>query len=144
MLNFNRVLIHSLYICICAKIRCHTKHHNTPSKIWLQHLSQNGHYIYCFSFRLETLFCLIWVTDVRCLYFIIPENWAPHGKRITNWRFKFGFKNLNFILSPFLWWLITDFYKKFTIFDEMAKVHKLNILKRKKCIRSKHTEIEMK
>ena len=52
MLNFNRVLIHSLYICICAKIRCHTKHHNTPSKTWLQHLSQTGHYMYCFSFRL--------------------------------------------------------------------------------------------
>ena len=51
MLNFNRVLIHSLYICICAKIRCHTKHHYTPSKIWLQHLSQTGHYMYCFSFR---------------------------------------------------------------------------------------------
>ena len=48
MLNFNRVLIHSLYICICAKIRCHTKHHNTPSKIWLQHLSQTGHYVLLF------------------------------------------------------------------------------------------------
>ena len=89
-----------------------------------------------------TLFCLIitWITDVQCLYLITLENWAPEGKRIINWRFKFGFKNLNFILSPFLWWLITDFYKKFTIFDEMAKVHKLNILKRKKCVRTKHTQ----
>ena len=89
------------------------------------------------------MFCLIWVTDVQCLYSIIAQNRAPQGKRIINWRFKFGFKNLNFILSPFLWWLITDFYKKLTIFDEMAKVHKLNILKRKKCIRNKHTEIEI-
>ena len=45
-LNFNRVLIDSLYICMCAKIRCHTYHHNTPSKICLQHLSQTGHYMY--------------------------------------------------------------------------------------------------
>ena len=90
-----------------------------------------------------TMFCLIWVTDVQCLYSIIAQNRAPQGKRIINWRFKFGFKNLNFILSPFLWWLITDFYKKLTIFDEMAKIHKLNILKRKKCIRNKHTEIEI-
>ena len=41
-----------------------------------------------------TLFCLIWVTDEQCLYLIIPENWAPQGKGIINWRLKFGFNFL--------------------------------------------------
>ena len=69
---------------------------------------------------------------VQCLCFIIPENWSSPIKGKDNWRLKFRFKYLNFIFSPFLWWLITDFYKKFSIFDEMAKVQKLNVLKRKK------------
>ena len=73
-LNFNRVLIDSLYICMCAKIRCHTYHHNTPSKICLQHLSQTGHYMYWCEVYEIILFFFLSTCTCPVSHFILPSR----------------------------------------------------------------------